>query len=120
MKLWVIDRRFRTPDGREERYRRAAQVQTKLAAESEERRLIEHGEKHGTLKAIVVPQSEMSAPDAEVWLWEDAVNYWKEHVKPTKKWSTGHGYSRLHEGPHFAFWAGRPLRGIDHNSSSNA
>lgn len=30
-KLWVIDRRFRSADGREERFWRAAQVQSKRA-----------------------------------------------------------------------------------------
>jgi hypothetical protein len=51
--VWVIDRRFRGRAG-EERYRRAAQVQTKVAGEAEERRIISYWEGHGTIKPLLV------------------------------------------------------------------
>ena len=49
VKTWVIDRRFRRADGREERYRRAAKVQIKAAAIQEEAELIVEFTRMGTI-----------------------------------------------------------------------
>lgn len=46
----VIDFRFRDKDGREQRYRRDARVQTRAGAEAEARRLMEIAHATGTLE----------------------------------------------------------------------
>jgi len=114
-KYWVIDRRFRTPDGHEERYRRVAQVQSKLAGEAEERRIIEYWTAHGTIKPLLAVEPPPKVELVKQHTWSEAVAYWREHVKPAKKRSTGEGYERLLDGPGFKFWsADRPLIEISH------
>src|SRR3954471_393675 len=48
--LPIIDFRFRDKDGREQRYRRDARVQTRAGAEAEARRLMEIAHATGTLE----------------------------------------------------------------------
>jgi len=113
-KRWVIDLCFQAPCGRQERYRRLAQVQNKPAAEAEERRIQDYWAEHGTLKTLLTPQP--TEPDTKIQhTWEQAVEYWTEHVKPVKKKSTGEGYVRLFDGPGFEFWRGRLLSEINYN-----
>ena len=113
-KLWVIDRRFRTEQG-EERYRRAAQVQTRQAAEAEERRVELYFANHGTIAPLLgaLPKTESPAtPEVTVHRWEDAVSYYKAHALPVLEPSTRRGYSVLLNGPHIEHWAGVPLAEI--------
>lgn len=53
---WVLDRRFRAPDGTVDRYRRVAQIQTRAAAEAEERRVIDTWNQHGTIAPMSGPK----------------------------------------------------------------
>lgn len=103
---WVIDRRFRGPEG-SERYRRAAQIQTRAAAEAEERRLLSYWSEHGTvlplLRGAEVP---IRTPEerVEAAAWENAVAYYREHILPAKEPSTRKGYATLLDGPWMRHW----------------
>jgi len=111
--LWVIDRRFRTERG-EERYRRAAQVQTRQAAQAEERRIEQYFADHGTIAPLLGTLPKTEAPEDEAEgesepRWEGAVAYYREHALPILEASTRRGYSTLLGGPHIARWRGMPL-----------
>lgn len=112
-KVWVIDRRFKGASG-EERYRRAAQVQTKPAAEAEERRIMDYWVAHGTIKPLLVPapKADPALVADEVKRWEDAVEQYKRVELPKKKPSTRHGYRAALKGPGFLRWAGVALDDI--------
>lgn len=108
---WVIDCRFYSPNG-EERYRRAAQVQTKKAAEAEERRLNNYFAQHGTIAPFLVSgRLEPSKPTKRT-TWEDAVAYYVEHVLPGLEPSTQDRYKTALDGPHLAHWRGIDLKAI--------
>ena len=111
-KYWVIDRRFRGPTG-EERFRRVAQVQTKPAAEAEERRIIDYWNEHGTVQPLltVVAKAE---PEVEPngLTWEDMLKHYRAVELPKRKPSTRNGYEQLLEGPGFRRWAGVPVAAI--------
>ncbi len=108
-KVWVIDRRFKGP-GATERYRRAAQVQSKPAAEVEERRIIDYWTTNGTIKPLLVPAPKAEPePVDEAKRWEDAVEHFKRVELPKKKPSTRHGYNAALKGPAFLRWAKVPL-----------
>ena len=118
---WVIDRRFRGPSG-VERYRRAAQVQLRRAAEAEERRLIEYWQQHGTIlpllqRAIPVRLTSENRPrDPRGALWEDAIAYYRKHALPRLKPSTRKGYEALLTGPGLRHWQNRTLESITYSS----
>jgi integrase len=102
--IWEIDRTFCRVDGTKERYRRAAQVQNKRAAEAEELRVVQRWLEHGTLEPEKTePQANPNAT------WEDAVAYFRKHELPLKKFSTRRGYEQLLASKGFARWAGRKL-----------
>lgn len=109
-KLWVIDRRFRTEQG-EERFRRVAQVQTRQAAEAEERRIEKYFADHGTIMPLLgaMPKVDESEQPKDAATWEEAVTYYKEHALPILEASTRRGYTVLLEGPHIQHWKGVPL-----------
>jgi len=113
--VWVIDRRFKGDNG-EERYRRAAQVQTKSAAEAEERRIIEYWAANGTIKPLLAPP----APKVEIEpepktgkTWDDAVTHFRKVTLPKKKPSTRRGYEALLDGPGIKRWLGVQLDKIN-------
>jgi integrase len=113
-KYWVIDRRFYLPDGHEERFRRVSQVQTKSAAEAEERRVIDYWIANGTIKPLMVPasKSELKPEEPEAKTWDDAVIHFKAVTMPKKKPSTRKGYEALLTGPGLKRWAAVPLDAI--------
>ncbi|MBL9022000.1 MAG: site-specific integrase [Myxococcales bacterium] len=125
-KYWVIDRTFRSADGVIERYRRVAQVQTRPAAEAEERQIIDYWTAHGTIQPLVRPEQRPKGPKRRVEAsqaspegkkeptWDDAVKHFREATLPKKKPSTRLGYELLLEGPHVARWAGVKLAAINY------
>ncbi len=114
-KMWVIDRWF-SPVAREpQRYRRVAQVQTRDAAEAEERRIQDHFATYGNIDALLEPKSRKKVePTAEtkVYTWEDAVEHYKRVELPMRKPSVREGYSAVLAQPILRYWAGRPLVAI--------
>ncbi len=118
-RCWVIDRRFRSAEGAVERYRRAAQVQTKAAAEAEERRIIDYWVAHGTVKPLVdsTPSkgngpTVIRTPQSRAYTWDDAVEHFRAVVLPRRKPSTRKGYNALLDGPHCNVWSGKRLASI--------
>ena len=110
--VWVIDRRFKGANG-EERYRRAAQVQSKGAAEAEERRIVDYWTANGTIKPLLVPVAKEPEPDPiEGERWEAAVVHYRRVEMPKKKPSTRHGYELVLKGPGFRRWSGVMLTDI--------
>lgn len=117
-KYWVIDRTFRSKEGIDERYRRVAQVQSRAAAEIEERGVIDHWLKHGNIQGLL--RSQKSTPkksgegavggaatgEARRYTWENAVEYFRRVKMPTLKPSTRRGYNGVLDGPHFVCWQG--------------
>lgn len=109
-RVWVIDRRFRTADGREERYRRAAQVQLREAADAEERRICDHFAKHGTIADLLKAQPAKPEPEApRVWTWDDAVEHYKRAELHRLKPSTRRGYEGALGRAILKKWNGKPL-----------
>ncbi len=108
---WIIDCRFYSPNG-EERYRRAAQVQTKKAAEAEERRLQNYFAQHGTIAPFLASGRPEPSKPVRAATWDDAVDYYKEHVLPGLEPSTQKGYRTALAGPHVAHWRGVDLGDI--------
>jgi integrase len=107
---WVIDRRFRTENG-SVRYRRAAQVQTRAGADAEERRLQNYFAEHGTIAPFLetLTRKPLKKVEPKVFLWEDAVDYYKKHVLPLHEPSTRKSYRVLLAGAHMKHWSGTPL-----------
>jgi integrase len=86
---WVIDILYRTADGKRRRYRRDAQVQTKAAAEAEQRRLLVELAQRGSLEALE-PPIVAKAPE---YTFDDAVRHFRAtHLKTALKPSTRAGY----------------------------
>lgn len=85
-----IEIRYRTAEGRKERYRRDAQVQTKTGAEAEQRRLLAELAKTGTLAHITAP----SQPEQPVhrFTFNDAVRHFRATRLGTLKPSTRFSY----------------------------
>ena len=89
-KYWVIERRFRGPNG-EETFRRVAQVQSKPAAEAEERRVCDYWNEHGTIKPLLtIIKSEPEAGRTKK-TWDDAVVQFSEFTLPKEKPSSRRG-----------------------------
>jgi integrase len=110
--IWVIDRRFRTATG-VERYRRAAQVQTRQGAEAEERRLQNYFAEHGTIAPFLEPPVPThKEEEAKTSTWDDATTYYKKNVLSGHEPSTQKGYLTLLSGPHLSEWNGVPLAEI--------
>jgi len=111
-RVWVIDRRFRTANGKEERYRRAAQVQSRDAAEAEERRIQAYFAEHGTIRPLlekVEPRGEVAK---KVYVWEDAVEHYKKVELPMRKPSVRASYGAILGQPILGYWSGKPLTEI--------
>jgi integrase len=110
-KIIFIDLRYRTTDGRKERYRRDAQVQTRTAAIAEERRLVATLATTGKL-----PKAGDEPPEAarakRALTWEDAVLAYRTTSLPKVKPSTRRGYLEILEGPLLAPFAKKPLERI--------
>lgn len=85
-----IEIRYRTIDGRHERYRRDAQIQTKGGAEAEHRRLVTELSRAGTLLHVSVPV--VQAKPAPVFTFNDAVRHFKATRLGTLKPSTRFSY----------------------------
>jgi integrase len=108
--LWVIDRRFRRlSDGHEERYRRVAEVQTRAAADAEERRVCEYYAKHGNITVLLQGEEATPKKDAKIWRWEDAVEHYRRTELPLRKPSVRKSYGAVLGQPLLAYWAGKPL-----------
>lgn len=106
-RVWVIDRRLRRPDGKVERYRRAAQVQLRDAAEAEERRLIDYFAQHGTIAPLL--QSAPKPEPIKVWCWDDAVEHYRREQLHKLKPSSRRGYETALKHPILKYWSGKPL-----------
>ncbi len=90
---WIIDIPYRTADGRQARYRRDAQVQTKAAAEAEHRRLIGELGKSGTL-ATIAPAAATTRDSSPAFTFGEAVRYYRgTHMQTRLKPSTRAGYN---------------------------
>lgn len=116
-KFWVIDRTFRSAEGVQERYRRVAQVQTRPAAESEERGIIDYWTKHGTILPLMKPElrpkkAKTETSEEKQSTWDDAVEHFRAVVLPKKKPSTRKGYEAVLTGPSMKRWEGVPLAAI--------
>jgi integrase len=85
-----IEIRYRTIDGRHERYRRDAQIQTKGGAEAEHRRLVTELSRAGTLLHVSAPV--VQAKPAHVFTFNDAVRHFKATRLGTLKPSTRFSY----------------------------
>ena len=109
---WVLDIRYRTPEGVTERYRRDAQVQTRAAANAEAQRLLLRLAEKGTLDPDVEEEEE---PEAMPTV-DDAIEQFELVELPKKKPSTQHGYRQIVEanirpwyGPWLIFDIDRPV-----------
>jgi integrase len=107
VKVWVIDRRFRRADGVVERYRRAAQLQSRDAAEAEERRIRDYFAEHGTIAPLLV-KAEPKVPE-KVYTWNDAVEHYKKMELPLRKPSVRASYGAILKQAILKYWEGRPL-----------
>jgi hypothetical protein len=117
---WVIDRRFRRlSDGREERYRRVAEVQTRAAADAEERRVCGYYAQHGNITALLVGEPTVPKTKAKVWTWDDAVEHYKKVVLPQRKPSVRASYGAVLGQPLLRYWAGKSVAEISKASSGN-
>jgi hypothetical protein len=91
---WIIDIPYRTADGHRVRYRRDAQVQTKMAAEAEHRRLIAELASTGTIKNSL-PASTAASDQTSAFTFADGVKYYRgTHMQTRLKPSTRSGYNR--------------------------
>ncbi len=105
---WVIDIRYRTPDGSQKRYRRDAQVQTRSAADNEVRRLLARLAEEGTLEPLV-PEAGCQ-PERTVG---NAIDHFMVSELPKKKPSTQRGYKIIVESEIRPRYANRKLSEID-------
>jgi integrase len=80
---WVIDIAYKTADGRQERYRQDAQVQTSAAAHAEHGRLLRELGERGTLEPIVT-----AIPEDSVTFAEAVAHYRRTHAITRLKHST--------------------------------
>jgi integrase len=91
---WIIDIPYRTADGRRVRYRRDAQVQTKIAAEAEHRRLLVELASTGTIKNSP-PVASPADEQPPALSFAEAVKYYRgSHMQTRLKPSTRSGYNR--------------------------
>jgi integrase len=107
---WVIDISYRTVDGKQERYRRDAQVQLKKAADAEHRRLEDQLAKFGSLMHLMEPPEPTAGP---VTFAEAVRHYRATSMKTALKPSTRIGYNSWFDTvllPRFGAW---PLTDID-------
>lgn len=94
----VLDISYRTADGRKNRFRRDAQVQTRIGADAEHRRLIVELARTGTLEHILQPEKpeEPVEPEAPSHTFEEAVKRFREtHMQSALKPTTRNRYERL-------------------------
>jgi len=130
--VWVIDRRFKRADGTEERYRRAAKVQLKAAANQEELDLCLEFKVKGTITHLLGTAVEPSvapslveqpapppAPVTKTYMWEDAVAHFGKNVLPDRKASTRRNYQQCLDGAYLAHFKGRRLVDIDYTAIEN-
>jgi len=99
---WVLDIRYRTPEGVNKRFRRDAQVQTRAAANAEAQRLLLRLAEKGTLD----PDDEEEEPEAVPTI-DDAIEQFELVELPKKKPSTQHGYAQIIEAeirPRYGSW----------------
>jgi len=92
-RVLVIDIIYRTPPGERPRYLRDAQVQMKTAARAEHDRLMRQLGLTGEIPFRPAVER------VKEHTFEDAVDYYEEHVAPTLKQSTRSGYETLLDGP---------------------
>jgi len=112
---WVIDIPYRTADGKPKRYRRDAQVQTKTAAEAEDRRLYAELGRSGSLPgAGDKPEPE---PEPHRYTFAEAVrNYRATHMKTTLKPATRASYENRITNLLVPRFGEDPLEAIDRNA----
>jgi integrase len=93
-----IEIRYRTVDGRNLRFRRDAQVQTKYGAHAEERRLLTELERTGTLEQVPEAAATLAKPEPLRHTFADAVRQFRSSKMATLKPSTRFTYNhRLNE-----------------------
>jgi len=110
----IIDIPYRTADGKRERYRRDAQVQTRASAESEHRRLLVELERTGTLAKVNEPPEAEKLPATT---FADAVKHFRAiHMKTALKPSTRVGYQHRIDTLFLPRFAALPLDTIDGNA----
>lgn len=110
---WIIDIPYRTAEGRSERYRRDAQVQTKAGAEAEHRRLLAELARTGTLK----PAKPTKPAEAERYTFADAVRRFRAtHMQTALKPSTRAGYDHWLGALLEPRFGDRPLEEVDGNA----
>jgi hypothetical protein len=84
-----IEIRYRTVEGRKERYRRDAQIQTKGGAEAEHRRLVAELARTGTLQHVAAPTK--PEEPAHRFTFKDAVRHFRATrlgmLKPSTRFS---------------------------------
>jgi integrase len=83
---WVIDIPYQTADGKKQRYRRDAQIQTKFGADAEHRRLLAELARAGTLRHVPEPTDDKPEPKRATFA--DAARHFKKTRLPALKPST--------------------------------
>lgn len=107
---YVIDIRYRTPEGLKGRYRRDAQVQKRAAAEAEDRRLVARLVATGTLEPVVV---EPKVAKAAAPTWSEAVKRYRAVVLPTVRHQTAILYKKILDSAALAAWSDLAVEKID-------
>lgn len=118
----VIDIPFRTPDGRQCRYRRDAQVQTKTAAEAEHKRLIAELVTTGRIETrpsplVKVKERAPEEPAPTSPLVKDVGQDFLDSLK-LKKPSTKHSYTDIFDRVLRPRWGETPVGDIDFTAVS--
>jgi hypothetical protein len=109
----VIDILYKTADGRRNRYRKDAQVQTLAAAKAEKRRLIRELGQTGHL------QPDAKQPDSSRYAFSDAVaHYRRTHAATGLRASTRRGYDRVIDAELVPPFGALPLERVDHQAVS--
>ena len=87
---WVIDIQYKTADGKRDRFRRDAQVQTKHGAEAEHRRLLVELARTGTLRHLT---QETKRSRKRRYTFGDAIRHFRAtHMQTALKPSTRADY----------------------------
>jgi integrase len=114
---WVIDIPYKTANGKRERYRRDAQVQTKSGAEAEHRRLLVELAQTGTLAPSLNDTTADNDEPAAAYTFHDAVRHFRAtHLKNGLKPSTRAGYENRIDVLLAPRFGSTPLHDLDGNA----
>lgn len=107
---WVIDILYRLPDGTPDRYRRYAQVQTRAAANAEERRLLARLVQTGTLRDSAPERDPEPSPS---YTFDEAVsNFRRTKARKKLKPSTRRSYDAVIDSMLLPRFSERLLEGV--------